>query len=179
MVKDSLNTAKNSLDKINLWFQKNPGVFLKEKQSGQISLKELYSQKNLNLKLSKIEAIEEKTNSLQPNQTYLVLLLENHRQLVLCQQGFAFAPDFSATGELPLPSQVYCMRDFHELFLKLKHLATEEGRQKEALELILILIAILDGAKAVGLNVDLEIKEVEESLAKLEKGQALPKLPGH
>ncbi|MCB1214205.1 MAG: hypothetical protein KDK66_01890, partial [Deltaproteobacteria bacterium] len=150
-----------------------------EEKGKNLEIKETYSGKLLKLKLQELEALEEKNNSLHPLQTYLVLALSHGPQLVLCDQGLAFAPDFSATGPLPLPNPVYCMQDFHQLYLKLQHLAAEEDRRKEALELLLILISLLDGAKAVGLNMDWETQELETILSKLESGQTLPKLPGH
>ncbi|MCP5468187.1 MAG: hypothetical protein H7A32_02845 [Deltaproteobacteria bacterium] len=151
------------------WIRKNPGIFLVQENKKEISLQEIYSQKELKIQLSKITDSEEKKNSLNPLETYLILLLDNASQLVLCQQGIAFPPDFTHSGELNLPNAVYCIKDINNFLHQLRHLALESDRRKEALELILILIALLDGAKKIGLQVQEETQEVEGILNLIEK----------
>src|SRR5262245_42874799 len=106
---------------IKNWLNLHPGIFNFREESHQLELKENYSQKSLRIEESEVERHEEKINSAQSGQTYLVLLLTNGRQLVLANQGFIFAPDFTNTGPLPLPSPVYCMQDFNQIFHRLRH----------------------------------------------------------
>jgi len=161
-------------DTVLHWLNRHPGIFSAQEEGDLLLLRENFSQKTLKLKGSELSHLEEKTNSAKPTETYLALLREDGRQLALAQQGFVFAPDFTNTGPLPLPSQVYCMQDFQLLFNRLRHIASEAERGREALSLLMVLIAVLDGAKAVGLEVDAEIQEVEDILGTLEKGETLP-----
>ncbi len=156
------------------WLKGHPGTFGFQEEGAGLHLVEIYSGKNRILRDVEIVRIEERPNTVNPNETYLVLLLEDGRQLALSPQGFAFAPDFINTGPLPLPNQVYCMQDFQDLFNKLKHLGSEDDRKAEALQLITVLISLVDGAKAVGLDLDREAEEVDKILVQLEKGTPLP-----
>lgn len=156
------------------WLKSHPGVFAFQEEGEKLLLLESHSGKSLSLKSGDVDQLEERKNTILPAETYVLILLRNGQQLALSSHGFAFPPDFDNTGPMPLPSQVYCMEDFNELFKKLKHLASETERRQEALTLILLLIAILDGAKAVGLEVDRESQEVDDILEKLEKEQTLP-----
>ena len=49
-------------------------------------------------------------------------------------------------------SAVLCFRDFRHLSQGVESLLDEEGREREALGAILICIALLDGARAAGLD---------------------------
>lgn len=156
------------------WLSTHPGVFSFQEAGGKLLLLELSSGKVLTLHRVQVEQLEEKMNTVLPGETYILILLQNGQQLVLSSHGFAFPPDFINTGPMPLPSQVYCMEDFHHLFNKLKHLASEAERREEAIALILLLIAILDGARAVGLEMDQESRGVDFILERLETEQTIP-----
>ena len=156
------------------WLKQRPGIFSYREEGDDLVLLELFSAKTRRLKASEIQAIEERSNSLNPAETYVLLLLNSGAQLVLSAQGFAFPPDFSNTGPLPLPNQVYCMQDYHQLMNQLRHVAAEADRGRAALDIILVLIALLDGARAAGLEVDAEAQAVDEILSTLEKGSTLP-----
>lgn len=160
--------------KITHWLQHHAALFLWEETSDAIEMKELYSGKSLKLKKNNIEKIELKANTLNSGEDYVVLLLSQGNQLVLASQGFVFPPDFTNTGPMTLPSPVYCLQDFAQLFHRLQHLAAEAERQREAVELIMVLIAILDGAKGVGLDVEAEAEAVEKILSQLERGEIVP-----
>jgi len=156
------------------WLQKNPGLFSIREEGGDLEVLELYSGKGLKVGGSTVSAVEERNNSANPAETYVILLFDSGRQVVFSKQGLAFPPDFSNTGELSLPNQVYCFQDFKNLMNQLRHVAAEADRSREALQIIMVLIALLDGARAVGLAVDAETQAVEEILAKLESGETLP-----
>lgn len=155
------------------WLKTHPGIFNFHEEGGVLHLVENYSQKALSLAYAELADLEEKANSTSPHETYLVLRLHSGIQWVLASQGFVFPPDFRNTGPLTLPSQVYCMQDFNNLFHRLRHVAAESERGREALDLVLALIAILDGAKAIGLPTDAEAREIETILNSLEKGEPL------
>ena len=155
------------------WLRLQPAVFSFQESGDDLKILELFSGKTLALQSNALQLIEERANSVNPSESYVIALFESGRQLVFSKQGFAFPPDYSNTGPLSLPNPVYCMQDYFTLMNKLRHVAAEPDRGREGLDLILVLIALLDGAKAVGMEVDPEIQAVEEILAKLEKGETL------
>lgn len=161
-------------DHMLFWLKKHPGAIQCREDGENLLLLEALSAKTLTLKPREIDIIEEKQNAVIPSETYVLIVKTNGQQLVLSSHGFAFPPNFANTGAIPLPSQVYCMEDFKHLMDKLRHLASEAERRQEALALILLLIAILDGAKSVGLDVDAEAEEVNFILEALESGQTQP-----
>jgi hypothetical protein len=162
-----MSPGKN-LEKIKQWCQAHPGIFLLREAGKTLSIHEIYSQKARALKETEIHDVVQRPNTLKPNEDYLVVMMESGRQLALAPQGFAFPPNFSNTGPLPLPSQVYCLRDYQDLYEKLKWVSREPERRREALDLTMILIALLDGARDAGLEVDQETRAVEALLSQLE-----------
>jgi hypothetical protein len=162
-----MNMTKH-LDKIKQWCQSHPGIFSFREEGKTLTLQELYSRKDRTLKESQISEVALKQNTLRPQEDYLLILMESGNQLVLAPQGFAFPPDFSNTGSLPLPNQVYCLRDYQDLYEKLKWVAGEPDRRRESLDLIMTLIAMLDGARKAGLEVESETQAVEAILSQLE-----------
>jgi hypothetical protein len=162
------------LDSLLLWLRSHRGIFTFQEENGDLLVMEAFSTKTLKIKSLEIDQIEEQQNAVIPGETYIIILFKNGRQLVLSSHGFAFPPDFTNTGPIPLPSQVYCMQDFQDLFSKLKHLASEAERRQEALALIMLLISILDGAKAVHLDTEAEDQQIDDILTQLEKGNVLP-----
>ena len=156
------------------WLKNHPGIFNFYEEADAIHLIENYSQKSLSFRYFELAELEEKTNSMNALESYLILKFHSGLQWVLASQGFVFAPDFRNTGPLELPSQVYCMQDFNSLFHRLRHVGAEAERRQESLDLIMALIAILDGAKLIGLKTDAEEHEIEKIINSLEKGETLP-----
>ena len=158
------------------WVAQNPGVFAVQEEGAQLHLMEYFSGKQRALIPATIESAELKQNP-EKRGDYLVLLLETGHQLVLCPQGFAFAPDFTNTGPMELPVAVFCMADYQRMYQSLKHLAYDHPEQgRDGIELVMVLIALLDGARNAGLEVDKETERVEVLLEALEK-QRVPEKP--
>jgi hypothetical protein len=99
---------------------------------------------------------------------YLVLVFGDGRQIALADVGFAFAPSTVNTGPLPDLPATFCFRDFRHVSTGVQALLAEEGREREALSAVLLGIALLDGARAVGLDVSREERELESLLRQLE-----------
>jgi hypothetical protein len=156
------------------WLQGHPALFSFQENGENLMILEGFSRKSRLLKSQEIERVEERFNSTVQTESYVIVLLTSGKQIVFSAHGFAFPPDFSSTGELPLPNQVYCFQDYQNIFQRLQHVASEEDRKREALELILVLIAILDGAKLVGIEVGREEEQVNEVLSQLEKDIPVP-----
>ena len=151
------------------WVAENPRVFAVHEEGTQVHLMEFFSGKQLKLTPSSVESGELKQSSVPGKGAYLVMLFDDGHQLVLCQQGFAFSPDFTNSGPMELPVSVFCMADYERLYQNLKHTAYEHPEQgREAIGLVMVLIALLDGARSVGLDVERETQRVESILEALE-----------
>ena len=126
------------------------------------------SGKELRLRWDELAEVQEKKSALRSG-PYLVLAFHDGRQVALADVGFAFAPSTANTGPLPELPQTFCFRDFAHLSQGVETLLAEEGREKEALGGILMSIALLDGARAVGLSVGREERRLDALLKSLEE----------
>lgn len=126
------------------------------------------SGKDLRLRWDGLAQVEERRSRLRPS-PYLVLVWNDGRQLALADVGFAFAPSIINTGPMPDLPQTLCFRDFWHLSQGVDALLAEEGREKEALGAILVCIALLDGARAAGLEVSREERRLDALLRALEE----------
>jgi hypothetical protein len=126
------------------------------------------SAKELRVRWDELQQVEEKKSPLRAS-SWLVLLWNDGRQVALADVGFAFAPSTANTGPLPELPQTFCFKDFRHLSQGVETLLQEEGREKEALGGILLCIALLDGARAVGLEVSREERRLDALLRLLEQ----------
>jgi hypothetical protein len=126
------------------------------------------SGKELRIRWGELSQVEERTSALRTS-PYLLLVFADGRQVALADVGFAFAPSIANTGALPDLPQTLCFRDFRHLSQGIEALLAEDGREKEALGAILLCIALLDGARAVGLEVSREERRLDALLKKLEE----------
>ena len=126
------------------------------------------SGKELRVRWDEIEQAEEKRSGLRAA-PYLVMVWHDKRQVALADVGFAFAPSTANTGPLPDLPQTLCFRDFRHLSQGVEQLLAEAGREKEALGGILLCIALLDGARALGLEVSREERRLDKLLKALEQ----------
>ncbi len=126
------------------------------------------SAKELRVRWDDLAQAEEKQSPLRAS-SWLVLLWNEGKQVALADVGFAFAPSTANTGPLPELPQTFCFRDFRHLSQGIETLLAEEGREKEALGGILLCIALLDGARAVGIEVSREERRLDALLRLLEQ----------
>jgi len=103
----------------------------------------------------------------------LVLLFDDGTQIALVDPGgVAFAPSTVNSGPVENLPAVVCLRDLLMFKQRVDHYLFEhadDAPPRECLNLIMICIAILDGARAVGFDVgDLE-GELEKSLDEVER----------
>lgn len=140
------------------------------------ALLDVFSAKSLPLELQELTSLEERSNQ-QTGRPYLVLQYEGGRQFAIAEVGIAFAPDTRNTGPLPNLPDVVCFRDYQTFLDRLKHELyghPESEPSPGTLELLLMCIAILDGARTQGLDVGREEKQLEHHLAELEKRAPKP-----
>lgn len=140
------------------------------------ALFDVASGKALALDAAELRCVDEQKDALT-GRPYLRLAFGDGRELALTFAGVAFAPRFGNTGPLPeLPAAV-CFADYAKLLGQLRHeLYGHPDREptRDTAKLLLVCIAILDGARAAGFEVGREETELEEHLRELEK-RAPPK----
>jgi|SRR5262245_545974 len=136
------------------------------------ALLDIASGKRLKIPWGNMVGYEEKVHP-ETGDPYLVLLFENGSQIALVDPGgVAFAPSQENSGPIKGLPAVVCLRDFLTLKQRVHHYLydhPDEPPPRETLDMIMICIAILDGARAVGFDVgDLE-GELEKSLNEVER----------
>jgi hypothetical protein len=137
---------------------------------------DVFAGKSLKLDLGAVTAIEERLNP-QQGGSYLALTFETGLGLVLGAPGLVFAPDATNTGPLASLPQAVCLRDFAAVSGRLRHILLDhpdEAPTREELDMTLFCIAVLDGARRIGLEVGREEQALEELLATLEQ-RGMPK----
>ena len=134
------------------------------------TLLDIYSSKAVSIDPQQLVRVEERVDP-QTGQPYL-RMDQGSGQLAITAAGIAFAPDFRNSGSLPELPQAVCFRDFRSLLERFKHQVyghPERPADRDAVELLMMCIAILDGARAQGIDVGSEEKELEWHLSELEK----------
>ncbi len=136
------------------------------------TLFDVASGKTLFLGWNVVRASEEKIHP-ETGEPYWVLVFENGSQLALVDPGgVAFAPVIENSGPVENLPPVVCLRDFLTLKQRVDHFLydhPDDPPPRESLSLIMICLATLDGARAVGFDVgDLE-GELEKSLTEIER----------
>jgi len=164
------NVVDQAKAKLRAWVETHRHVVLFDEESS--SLMDVTSGKTIRLPWQDVRAFEEKVHP-ETKDNYLVLLLENGTQIALVDPGgIAFAPSTENTGPLPDLPPVVCLKDFFTLKGRVDHYLydhRDEPPPKEVLDLVMICIATLDGARTVGFEVgDLE-SELEKSLKEIER----------
>jgi hypothetical protein len=164
------NVADQAKAKLRAWVETHRHVVLFDEESS--SLMDVTSGKTIRLPWQDVRAFEEKVHP-ETKDNYLVLLFENGTQIALVDPGgIAFSPSTENTGPMPDLPPVVCVKDFYTLKGRVDHYLydhPDEPPPKEVLDLIMVCIATLDGARAVGFEVgDLE-SELEKSLKEIER----------
>ena len=156
--------------KVREWADKHKHVVLYDEPES--TFLDIASGKSIKLKWRDLAAFEEKIHP-ETKEAYILLLFENGNQLALVDPGgIAFAPSTENTGPVQNLPPVVCLRDFFTLKNRVDHYLYDHPDQpppRECLDLVMICIATLDGARKVGFDVaDLE-GELEKSLNEIER----------
>jgi hypothetical protein len=163
------NLVDQAKTKVRAWIETHQHAVLYDEESS--SLMDVASGRTVRLPWREVKAFEEKVHP-ETKDSYLVLLFENGTQVALVDPGgIAFAPSTENTGPLRDLPPVVCLKNFFTLKGRVDHYLydhPDEPPPKEVLDLVMICIATLDGARAVGFDVaDLE-GELEKSLNEIE-----------
>jgi hypothetical protein len=163
-------TPQEAKTKVLRYLGDNPGLFaaVEEPDGRAAQLLERASGKVLTVRWDELAEVALRASELRPH-PYLILLWQDGRQVALADVGFAFAPSIQSTGPLPDLPDVFCFRDFRHLASGAQSLLEQEGRELEALRALLLGIALLDGARAVGFDVSREERQLEVTLRELER----------
>ena len=156
-------------DRLQLWMHSHPGILLCADQPDGVHLTEISTGKSLQIEAGEVIEVQSQANS-QTGGEYLVLVRDGRLPLALADAGFVFALDTRSTGPLPSAPPVMSFRDFRRLYEHLRHLVEHAEQRREALDMFQILIASLDGARASGLDTQVEEGELEAVLRRLEAG---------
>lgn len=159
--------------KLKAWIEKHKNVALFDAENSTVL--DVASGRKTSIPWRSLAGFEEKTHP-ETRDQYLVFQFEDGRQIALVEPGgVAFAPSAQNTGQRSDLPAVVCLSDFHMLKSRIDHYLYEhpdEPPPKEALDLVMICIAILDGARSVGFDIaDLE-GDLEKSLAEIERRSA-------
>jgi hypothetical protein len=159
--------------KVRDWADKHRQVVLYDELDGE--LLDVASGKRIKLSWRELDDFAEKIHP-ESQENYLVLHFENGTQIALVDPGgVAFAPSTANSGPVDNLPPVVCLRDFLTLKRRVDHHLfdhPDDPPPRECLNLIMICIAALDGARAVGFDIgDLE-GELEKSLAEVERRTA-------
>lgn len=133
-----------------------------------LTLKESFSQKQIRVDIQSIRNFRLKEHP-HGMGAYLNLVFNDGKEIVLCHAGLAFPPGFVNTSPLPDAPPVSCLQDYADLLNNLKALLRDSSQRQQALGLFNVLISILDGAKAVGLDVVDEEEKLNELLTAFEE----------
>jgi hypothetical protein len=156
--------------KVRAWTDAHRNAVFYDDANG--TLLDIVSGKSTRVAWPSVTAFEEKPHP-ETGGTYLLLLFENGNQIALVDPGgIAFPPATDHSGPIDNLPPVVCLSDFFTLKQRVDHYLydhPDEPPPREALDLIMICIATLDGARAVGFDVtDLE-GELEKSLTEIER----------
>lgn len=153
---------------VRRWVEDHPEAVLFDQEAA--TLLDVASGKAVKLPLNEVRALEEKKHP-ETGSSYLVVLFENGTQIALVDPGgVAFAPSLVNTGSLPFLPAVVCLKDYFTLKARVDHYLydhPDEPPPRECLDIIMICIATLDGARAAGFDIGEFERELERSLDKI------------
>jgi len=164
------SVAEGAKVKVREWADKHKHVVLYDEPES--TLLDIASGKRVKIAWRDLTTWEEKLHP-ETQDAYVVLLFEGGRQLALVDPGgIAFAPSTENSEPVQNLPPVVCLRDFFTLKNRVDHYLydhADEPPPRECLDLVMICIATLDGARKVGFDVgDLE-RELEKSLNEIER----------
>ncbi len=157
---------------VEAWTRAHPGIFELHDEPDGVRLRDVATGKPLRVRAEEVAEVETRKNW-NTGAEYLALAFAEKPPLALADAGFVFALDTRNTGALEGAPPSMSFRDYRKLHAHLAHLLPEQNdpqRRREALDLSLVLIASLDGARAVGLPTEAEEAELEELIRRLESG---------
>ena len=165
-----ISSVEQAKAKLTEWVQRHRRVVLYDEANS--TLLDVASGKSLLLPWREFKWLEEKVHP-ETKELYLVVLFENEKQIALVDPGgIAFSTPEINTEPLKYLPPVVCLKDFYTLKQRIDDdLSTHQGElpSTECVALVMVCIAILEGARFVGFDVDDMEREVEKYLRELER----------
>ncbi len=138
---------------------------------------DVFSGKPLTLDLARFPSIREEPNR-ETGGSYLVLTRDDGVEIALADPGIAFAPDTRNTGPIPNAPKAVCMRDFTQALGRTQHFLYDHPDapvSRDTLANLQFGIAVLDGARRIGLEIGPEERELERCLTEIERRAGPPR----
>jgi hypothetical protein len=169
-INDMISPGESAKARAAEWLDKHRHAVLYDDENS--TLLDVASSKSIRLAWKEVKAFEEKIHP-ETRDDYLVLLFENGTQVAQVDPGgIAFPPLETNSGPLRDGPAEVCLKDFQTLKGRIDHYLhdhREEPPPRECLDLIMLCIAIPDGARAVGFDVGDMEGELERSLREIER----------
>lgn len=134
------------------------------------TLLDVASGKALPLDWARVAAVEERADA-ETRRAYCALRLESGVELAVADQGLAFPPVTAGTGPIAGLPRAVCFRDLAAAEGQLEHFLRDhagEPPERAHVDLFLLCLAIVDGARAAGFDVAPEERRLERLLHELE-----------
>ncbi len=134
------------------------------------TLFDVASGKSLPLEWGRVAAIEERSDG-ETRRPYCAVLLDSGVEIAVADQGIAFPPATAATGRLPGLPRAVCFRDLAAAEGRLEHFLRDhpgERPDRAHVDLFLLCLAIVDGARQAGFDVAPEERRLAALLGELE-----------
>jgi hypothetical protein len=165
--------GQDAQNAVKEWLARNPIVFdvIEDPKSttSPVTIVERLSGKTLSFPWAAIRLAE--LRQLPGSGTpFYKLDLDDGRSFAVSGLGFIFEPSFVSTGPVPDTPGSACFLDYQKLLRHFEHLAQDghEEHQREALQVLMVLLSFLDGAREIGLDVSDEEQHLEPILTRLE-----------
>jgi hypothetical protein len=153
---------------VERFVRERPGALLHDATADAVL--DVGSGKILALDWTRLAGVEERRDA-ETGRPWVAIVREDGRVVGLADQGIVFAPETAATGPIDgLPAAI-CFRDLAAAEARLSHFLGDhpgEPPERAHVALLLFLLAGVDGARAIGLDVSTEERRLERLLAELE-----------
>jgi hypothetical protein len=165
-----VQVQENFRNKIRRWCDSHQRAALYDDEKS--TLLDVKSVKTVKIQCAELKAFEEKVHP-ETEDVYLVLLFESGKQIALVDPGgVAFAPSTVNSGPVENLPPVVCLGDFLTLKQQVDHYLHDHPDDlppRECLNMVMICIAILDGARDVGFEVGDFEGELEAALDEIDR----------
>jgi len=165
-----ISTVEQAKANLADWVQKHRRVVLYD--NADSTLLDVASGKKVLLPWEEFEWLDEKIHP-ETNEPYLVLSFKEEKRIALVDPGgVAFSTPEINTEPLKYLPPVVCLKDYYTLKKRIDFYLDEnleEPPSTECVALVMVCIAILEGARFVGFDVSDMEKQVETYLRELER----------
>ena len=165
-----ISSIEQAKAKMMNWVQEHRPVVLYDEESS--TLLDVASGKKLLLPWAEMEWLDEKIHP-ETDVPYLILSFKEEKRIALVDPGgVAFSTPEIDTEPLKYLPPVVCLKDYYTLKKRIDHYLgahQEEPPSTECVALVMVCIAILEGARFVGFDVSDMEQQVEKYLHELER----------